>query len=98
MTEREMLDRAQALAAKTSLPVWIGLGDIWGIALSASPILPPVAEELLESAHTEYGGTWPEDVFLLSHTHRSGTARYLLLRGGSPAMARWLSDHNGMSS
>lgn len=92
MTEADLLERTRDLVAKSGLPKGLGLGDLWAIALGASPSLPPSAEERLEAAHADYHARWPEDVHVLTNTRWGKTSRFLLLRAGSPALDHWLRE------
>jgi len=90
MTEAELLQRTRDLAQQAHLPTTLGIGETWIIILAASPLLPPSATLRYESSLEDLKGQFPADVFDFSHTHRSGTSRYLLLRAGSPVVKHWL--------
>jgi hypothetical protein len=89
MTEAELLDRTRELVRKAHLPTTMELGETWIIVLAASQILPPSATDRYEAALTELKNQFPTDVVDFAHAHRSGTARYLLLRAGSQAISHW---------
>ena len=89
MTEAELLDRTRDLVRKAHLPTTMELGETWIIILAASQILPPAATERYEVALADLKPQFPNDVVDFAHAHRSGTARYLLLRAGSLAISHW---------
>jgi len=89
MDEAALLQRTRDLVHKANLPTTIGLGENWIIVLAASEILPPSAAERYEAALADLKEHFPGDVLDFSHTHRSGLARYLLLRAGSTAVNYW---------
>ena len=90
MTEEELLQRTRDLVRQAHLPTTMELGETWIIVLAASLILPPSATERYEAALAELKNQFPSDVVDFAHAHRSGTARYLLLRAGSRAISHWM--------
>lgn len=90
MTEEELLQRTRDLVRQAHLPTTMELGETWIIVLAASPILPPSATERYEAALTELKSQFPAEVVDFAHAHRSGTARYMLLRAGGKAIAHWM--------
>jgi hypothetical protein len=92
MTEAELLDRTRTLVQQANLPAAMGLGTTWIIVLAHSPFLPPVAAERYEATLKEYQQLFPQDAVDFSQPKRDHTTRYLLLRVGSPAVSRWLSQ------
>jgi hypothetical protein len=89
MDEAALLQRTRDLVYKANLPTTFGLGEAWIIVLATSEILPPSAADRYESALADLKAHFPGDVLDFSHTHRSGAARYLLLRAGSPVVNYW---------
>ena len=90
MTEAELLQRTRDLVRQAHLPTTMDLGESWIIILAASELLPQSATVRYEATLSDLKSQFPNDVVDFAHTHRSGPARYLLLRTGSRALARWL--------